>query len=494
MVRFMLSLALAATIPAANAQSARLSGAFVHFGYSSSDEAVTTAQLSPLLDELVDLGNDTIIISQTRVTKSGEGCANSATDFQWVKGFPGKLGSILDAAHARGVKVMVGTTLTSMQCPSFWGSANMAAVEADTASAYSAIASTYGNHPALYGWYIPDEPGPVPAATYSYYYRVTSKLKSLLPNKPVSVAPFFSSNSASPQSVASAAVYFRHATGVNIQIWQDGIGANPNSKLFHWSRSGYSTEQYYLALANSLGASGLWADIELFNHGVPLFLQTGSGISGSYRSASAQRVNQQLWSARAAGKKVSWLNQFHMSEVIGPGAGYHEASRLMGVSRAFYGLGATLLFPMNHSSYSWLPSPSSSYPDSTGYELFDRRTGDPRNPQDPAWMGVNGSARVAIDLGSQKRVDWIGVHTLTKPSWGIRAPVRLDIYCGSTPSSLAKIATASAPFTQASLAGSDGEEYVIGNRDPLGATCRHIELRMPNSYWTFISEVEASSE
>jgi hypothetical protein len=485
------SLALLGSAFAAQAQN-QLTGAFVHPGYSSTDEVITSAQWPVFLDELQDLGNDTVIVTPTRVTKGGlEVCANSTADFEWVKGFPSKLGVILDAAQARGMKVMVGTHLT---CTSFSGSGNTAAVEADIAQSFASVASSYGTHPAFYGWYIPDEPGPVPAEMYDYYRRVTTKLKALLPNKPVAVAPYMSAQPPSPATLASSAEAFRIATGVNLQIWQDGIGANTGAKLFNWSRPGYTTEQYYEALAAKLGASGLWADIEIFNHGSPLFVNTGSGLSGAYRSASAQRVNQQLWSARSAGKKVSWLNQWHMSELIGPSRGYVEAPRLMGTYRAFYGLGATLTFPLNYSAYTWSTVPASAYPDTTGYELFDRRTGDPRNPQDPAWIGFNGAARVTIDLGTTKRIDWIGVHTLTFPSWGIRTPVSMDIYCGASTSTLVKIATATAPFTQAGLGGSTEEEYVLGNRSALGASCRYLDLRFPNGYWTFISEVEASAE
>lgn len=483
-----LTFCIAFSCSAAHAQVAELSGGFVHMGYSATDEDIPIGQLPLYLDELEDLRYDTIIITPTRVTKSGRTCATSVNDFEWVKGFPAKLGTILNAAAARNMNVIVGTTYTNMRCASFWGSSNTAAVEADAALSYASLAATYGSHPAFLGWYIPDEPGPVPASTYNYYSRVTAKLKAAAPGKPVMVAPYLGSPSTSPSSLASAANSFRNATGIDVQIWQDGVGANPNAKLFFWTRSGYSIDQYYQALASQLGVGGLWADVELFNYGDPLF------ATGAYRSTSAQRVNNQLWSARFAGKRVSWLNQFHMSEVVGPGQGYVESPRLMGVYRAFYGLGATLLFPLNYSNYSWVSAPSSSYPDTSGYELFDRHVGDPRNPLDPTWVGVNGTARVTIDFGSTKRVDWVGVQTLTYPSWGIRSPVTLDIYCGPTTSSLTKVATATAPFTQADLAGSNGEEYVLGNRTPLGVNCRFLDLRMPNGYWTFIGEVEASRE
>ena len=470
----------------------RLTGAFVHMGYGANDEFITTSQLPAYLDELEDLGNDTIIVGITRTIKSGAGCADSVADFEWVKGFPNKLGAVLDQAHARGMKVVVGAT-ASRGCGEFWGSTNTSYVVADAGSSLATIAATYGSHPAFYGWYIPDEPGQVPSYSYNYYKRVTDRLKSLLP-KPVMVAPYLGSPGPTPSSLASQALSFRAATGVDVQIWQDGVGANPDAKLWHWTRPGYSTEQYFEALAGALGVSGLWADVELFNFGAPLFIETGSGLTGAYRSASAIRLNQQLYATRKAGKRVSWLHALHMSEVIAPGKGHVEAPRMMGVYRAFYGLGNSLTFPNNHSNYSWLTPPSGSYPDATGFELFDRQTGDPRNPADPAWIGVNGSARVRVDLGAQKHVDWLGIHTLSYPSWGIRTPVSAQLYCGSSAATLVQIATLTAPFTQASLAPSVGEEYVLSNRSPLNANCRFLELRFSNSYWTFVSEIEASAE
>ena len=93
-------LVLLACAAPAHADTALLSGSFVHFGYSSTDEQLPAAQLPLFLDELRDLGNDTLIIGQTRATRAGVGCASSAQDFEWIAGFPAKLGTVLDAAAA----------------------------------------------------------------------------------------------------------------------------------------------------------------------------------------------------------------------------------------------------------------------------------------------------------------------------------------------------------------------------------------------------------
>lgn len=472
----------------------RLNGAFINPGYGANNNSLPVALINDYFDELQDLGTDTIILAQTRVTSAGMGCATSPADFEWVSGFPSKLGTILNAAQQRGIQVYVGTTLTTIQCNQFFGNANAQAVKNDVLSNFSTLAASYGSHPAFAGWYISDEPGIPAAAQYPYYQGVRQALGQITPEKPAAVSPFLGSVNQlpSPTVVGAAASLFRNATGIDIQIWQDSIGAFSQAKLFHWDRAGFSTEDYFSALSAQLG-SGLWANVELFNNGSPLFNSVNGTLTGAYRPASAQRLNQQLWSGRFAAKRVAWLHQIHLSEVGAPGA-YQEGARLQAGYRAVFGIGgAGMLTALNHSNYVWLTPPSPSYPDN-GSKMFDRRSADPTSPQDSGWVGVNGSATLRVDLGTTRALDWVGVQTLSRPSWGIRTPTTLTVRCGTTVSNLATVATINAPFTQAALASTEAEEYVLGNYSPIGANCRHVELSMPNSNWTFIGEVELSRD
>ena len=487
---------LSMCVPCATfAQSSRLSGAFLHFGYGANEEVIRDDQIPALLDELQDLGNDAIIVNQTRAGKT-QACATSSAQFEWVKGFPSKLSTLLGAAHSRGMSVFVGTTLSS-GCWNFWQGTNSLSIEQDVYQSHALIAQQYASHPAFSGWYVSDEPGLLDADKHAHYQRVVAALKAVAPGKLVLVAPHFSeAESLSPATIASRALAFRSATGVDIQVWQDNLGA---TKLFHWSRAGYSSEQYYSALASALGASGLWADIEVFNYGKPLINRVGGVMTGGYRSASATRINQQLWSARAAAKRVSWLHQWHMSEVIGPSRGYVEAPLAQGLYRSIYGIGgAARLTSLNYSGYSFGTSPNASYADSTGFELFDGQTGDPMNPTDRAWIGIPGAAgvvKITVDLGVAKKTDWIGLHMLTYPSWGIRSSTSADVYCGQSLGSLNKVATISSPFSAAALLTPDGEEYLLGNTSPISAVCRFIELRVAtNGSWLFVSELELASD
>ena len=193
-----------------------------------------------------------------------------------------------------------------------------------------------------------------------------------------------------------------------------------------------------------------------------------------------QRINQQLWSARSAGKRVAWLNQYHMSEVVGPGQGYGEAPRMMNTYRGLYGLGASYLVDPVQTTYHYSVAPATSYPDGSGHELFDRRVGDPRNPMDAGWVGVHGNVSITIDLGQRRRVDWIGLHTMTRPAWGIVTPTSVEVMCAEPGTAAVTIGTLSAPFTQSGVMGSTEEEYVLGNAAPLAAQCRTLELRVAN--------------
>lgn len=495
MVRGLLASILAAATFCASANNSFLTGAFVHFGYGAGDQTISDGDIPGFFKELKNNGNDTIIVSHTRVNRSNVQCPASPNDFEWVSGFPGRLSLILDQAHANGIQVYVGTNLAGGACGKFWvNSTAIAAVRDDYYLSYSGLSSTYASHPAFKGVYIPDEPGPLPAEVHNYYRTVTSAIKSIFPGKQVAVAPFLGANTSSPSSIAAAAVSFKSNTGVDIQIWQDGLGASSVASLNEWGNSRPKIEQYYKALSQVLG-EGLWADVELFNYGIPLFNTSASVYTGGYRPTAASRLNSQLWSARYATKRVSWLNQFHMTSTSNSPARYSGSSRLLQGYRAFSGIGGKSLVPVNYSMYSWITPPDSAYPDNlTNRKIFDRKVADPRSPSDNSWVGINGAARLVIDLGYRQNLDWVGVHLLNHPSWGIRAPVSLTVNCGDSLSAMRHVGVYVAPFSQSDVSGLTTEEYVLGNYSPIGVVCRYVELSMPNEYWTFMSEVEIFSE
>ena len=113
---------------------------------------------------------------------------------------------------------------------------------------------------------------------------------------------------------------------------------------------------------------------------------------------------------------------------------------------------------------------------------------------DAGWVGVHGNVSITIDLGQRRRVDWIGLHTMTRPAWGIVTPTSVEVMCAEPGTAAVTIGTLSAPFTQSGVMGSTEEEYVLGNAAPLAAQCRTLELRVANGSWTFLSEIEMAAE
>jgi len=179
---------------------------------------------------------------------------------------------------------------------------------------------------------------------------------------------------------------------------------------------------------------------------------------------------------------------------MGPIHGYVEAPLFKALYRGTYGLGATYLTPLNYTNYSYSRPPNPAYPDN-GSKMFDRRTGDPRHPGDQAWVGFLGQFDITIDLGSTRKVDWIGVHLLSNTEWGIKTPNKYEIFCGSSQSNLTKVGEAQSPFSLTDQATVITEEYLMGNRTALNLTCRYVRLRFPNTGSnTFISEIEMSAD
>ena len=189
-------------------------------------------------------------------------------------------------------------------------------------------------------------------------------------------------------------------------------------------------------------------------------------------------------------RRVAWLHQQHMSETR-PGR-FPGAARLLHAYRASNGLGGTMHTGPG-TSYIWETPPSPSFPDAGG-ELTDGRTGDPRAPDQAGWSGIVGGASIVVDLGGSKDVDWVGVHVLASPAWGIRIPdsLRLEGSGEGAGDPWVLIATIARPFDPP--ASFQEAEYVLGNDTPLNARCARIRIVLANPRWTFLSEVEVSGD
>jgi hypothetical protein len=460
----------------ANAPANLIDGSFVHFGYSDTTPALTIDQFKQLLNEMRSLGMDTIILDAVRIKKSAVGCGGGGDDFYWVAGFPSKLQDVLDEAQKRGMMVYLGAVMSFMNCDDFHKSPNKDLVYQDIKTNIKLIADSYKNHPAFAGWYIPDETGADSSLIkkMSYYHNITSQLKQLTPGKKVIISPYLQPGALSPSDLAYVAAFFRDGTGIDIQAWQDGTGAfaNPPSSD---GQAQYSTEDYYAQLVDRLGSEAVWADIELFNF-------------KSYSSASVARLNNQLSAAQLPGKRVSWLFQSHMSPSWGPNAGYKEARRLFRSYQALYGFkGAYLSY---EGSYRWITPPASQYPDLLG-ELNNSRTEDPRNPFSTGWVGVLGNAQFIFDFSSPANVDWLGVHIVLQPSSGITSPAKVQVRCSTDGTGFGPAKAVIPSVPGADYSSSSVTEYVISNSAPLNFKgCKSLSIKLINTQWTFLSEVE----
>jgi Domain of unknown function (DUF4434) len=397
-IRAILTSLLAFCVSTSKAE-AQLQGTFIDpRGWTSSD-------VNSFMNEIDNLHFDTVIIWASKV-KSG-GCTSNS--YSWVPGFPGIIGNILDAAHAHGISVYVGTVNSSETCPVFYAGTNKTNTVAETASTVSAISTMFGQHPAFAGWYLPDEPAlaywNTPESSHAYYWELVQRINGIL-DRSIVVSPYLSGGmNKTPAQIGQRALNFKLATGVDIQAWQDSVGAGP----IHLTTN--TLGNYFSALSVAIGSASLWADNELFSWG-------SDSSSLWYLPASIYRINEQLYQTRSpiVSKRVSWLAQAHMSRIASgrlPGS-----ERLFDSYRALYGISGTFIIP---TSYSWITSPAQNYPDS-GNELADAFVGASDDPIDSRWSGILGNTTIVLSLGGIKTFDWVGIHLLRKGAWAIYLP------------------------------------------------------------------------
>jgi len=436
----------------------------------------TDNQINASINEAKMLGMNTLIINSAQA-KSGDCTTN---DYAWNMGYPQSIGTILNAAQARGMTVYVGLVFSMAACTPFHEEPSAGNTIKATLAAVQAIQGAYGAHPALAGWYIPDEPAlaywPKPEISYSYYKRLVSTIKSIS-NKPVLVAPYLGGVQYSPAIVGQRAVDFKNATGTDIQVWQDSVGAG--TIPVHAQNNQPILEDYFAAISNAIGANAFWSDNELFNY--------SAANDGSWAtSAPISRVKAQLAQSRLpyAAKRIAFIKQDLMSYADSNAT--NGSKRLYDAYRAVYHAGGGYLRP---AAYQWITPPSSIHPD-TGDKLFDGVTGDPASTADTAWVGISGNMVVRLDFGQVTKFDWIAAHLLGDGSQGITYPGTLKIYGANSPvGEWTLLSSATLPITQQAGRG----DYAFSNPNPLGAAYRYALVELDNPGQTFISELEVVS-
>jgi len=336
---------------------------------------------------------------------------------------------------------------------------------------------------SLKGWYIPDEPAlaawTMPSLTYSYYAEVVSAIKQHSP-LPVLVSPYLVGvKDMTPQELAARAKDFQAQTHVDIQVWQDSVGA---AAINVYNRTGeYSLADYFSAISSAIGKQHLWSDIEAFSYGASLF------ESGGYTPCSATRLSQQIISTSPyVSKSMTWIQQFHFG-TVSDGAMPESRRLLSAYQSSLFGGQVLYITPI---SYTWITEPTKYIDTPVPSKMFDKKTGDPLSYLDTKWVGFLGNAIVEIDIGTNHLVGWVAVHVLNYNAGGIRFPLHLQVQWSNDHQLWYDFPAASLRFSNRL----DGE-YVMSN---LGhfyhpPSVRHLRVSLLNSYfydWTFVSEIE----
>lgn len=419
-------------------------------------------------------GTNYLSLAEIQIVNSSDVVPNG---YKWLEpGNPELIGVLLSEAQNRGIKVQVGL-IASEGCASQVNDFTQAGWLIDY------LVSKFGQYNSLAGWYIGDEPylqdNQWYASEISYYQQMAASIRKHS-NLPISVSPYLVSYSAAlgnppgnPTNAAATALQFLNDTGVNVLIYEDGMGGRTGQTL-QWI-SPPTIADYFSAISKSIGSQRLWIVHEIFN--------STFGIGGGYGSASITRLNQQIAMVPDSliGKRFTWTHEIFMS-LIAPNRN-PEADRLLTQYKATH----SLLIPDQQlipTQISWgIPF---TIPDGTSSLSFltDSIVGDPFNSATSAWSTVTGESTLYVDLGNSHIIDWVNLYTAKQAANGIQTPQYMLIYSSIDGNSWQKVA--SRTFASGSFDG----EYDIGNIQAMNAIGRYLMIHLGNTGTTKISEVE----
>ncbi|KAH3756232.1 hypothetical protein Pelo_11941 [Pelomyxa schiedti] len=436
--------------------------------------------LSDFFDEIQSLGMNIVVVSGVRQI-AGDECPSN--NFQWIINTPFTewLASLLHHAQRTSVSVYLGAS-SSGPCWNFYQEPQLNYTLTDIQYVLNLIPDE--NLTSLAGWFIFDEAG-VPYWTEEYvvlpyYTQVTTMMKSRY-NIPVTVSPYLNgarTMNVTPATIAERAALFAATTGVDIQIWQDSVGADA---INVFNRDDYTLADYYSALADVLPI--FWSDNEAFNWGLNL-------EGGGYASASLGRFKLQLeQTIPYAAKFVTWIQQTQFGTV--DTAHCDESKRMLSAYKSWFSIqDGYIQLPFTYR-YGDSTKPVDNHPDTELTKLSDGLIGDPTTSQSENWVAVQGDAEIIVDVGPDYGIDWVAVHLLSLPDEGILFPAKMALAVsrdyGSTwvDAGSWKLLPAQAQ-----------SEYVFGNLDQLrivgggGSQNTLLRIVLSNSGWTFFSELE----
>eukprot|EP01105_Mastigella_eilhardi_P007730 TRINITY_DN1939_c0_g1_i3.p1 TRINITY_DN1939_c0_g1~~TRINITY_DN1939_c0_g1_i3.p1 ORF type:complete len:337 (-),score=89.01 TRINITY_DN1939_c0_g1_i3:30-1040(-) len=326
----------------------------------------------------------------------------------------------------------------------------------------------------------------IPAVT-PFYAGLVAVIREFS-DLPITASPYLNGArkyDVSPDVIAKRTAIFAEESGIDVQIWQDSVGADAINVF--GSNDTYSLYDYFAALRTVL--PHFWSDNEAFNWGDDL-------LGGGYHPCSISRFNTQLQIVDPfVDTKVTWLQQEHFGSVSPQR--FDEAEHMLAAYQALFGLGDTQKTLIT-APYYYTTSPAEQYGDPMLSKLIDGVLGDPTNYANDNWVGVLGTVQVVFNVscaqGAVMQIGWVSAHVLCAPVEAVSFPASLQLEAsedgGATWRSVGTWATPD--DVGSALVRS---EYVLGNTACIrgvsaSATGTLLRLTLPNDDWTFLSEVE----
>lgn len=248
-ILLLLSLGVIALTSQAAAAPPRFEGTFLQL--NGAMLAWTEEQWSQELNSMRDVGLEIILIQY---------CGADGKAFypsQAFEPFPGAaetdaVRTVLDQAAQRRMRVFLGLH-------SGWGTAEKM-TEANLRMAEELLAR-YGDCPAFYGWYIPQEASNCPHITspvVKTYAATAAWCHARTPGKPVGIAPYFGLQP-TPEAFREAWTKILAKVKVDILMLQDGVGCDRDL-------TPENVVPYFAAMAEACRASNtrFWSDLEVF--------------------------------------------------------------------------------------------------------------------------------------------------------------------------------------------------------------------------------------
>lgn len=463
------------------------------FGDAYGNRTLSVDGAKEILNEMWELGQDTLVIMDMAWMIN---CSSTSPNYTLFQPYTSdRLISLLDEAKRLNIGVYVGTLLT-MHCHGILdGTANGEALRSSALTIQNNLASqifaNFKDHSAFKGWYISDEPNLDPNLTAAqkdilwsgYYAKLVGKIRNYDRQRPIVIAPPMGDViHVSPRAVAASAKEFMIRTGVNIQAWQDGVGAKRVN--FSTTSNRANVGDYYKAISGELSSIGgvLWSDIELFDD-----------ADGNYKPTIFSRVTAQLLhasSVNGVSKRLAFNLQHFMTNRASDITRHASSERLDLAYRNYLltnsrsGAGQTYWFEGS------LPSPS--YGDEGSITLFDGVSADPLNFLDPRWVGIrSGLQKIAINFnGSQKNVAWIAIRLHYNSSVGIYVPQKVSVQCHTSSGALSADIPVPSGLSVGSALATRG--VVVQNLQKLSfRNCVGLTINLGvNSHWSFVDEVE----